>query len=87
MTQAFSCFDFQQKMKEGRALRFQELQMPHRQICDMVGIYLSLEPNEVMDGVIDDQAHLDVLDDFLIKSRTRCLLFFYQDGPPYPIGE
>lgn len=78
---------FQQKMKEQRNLRFQELQMPHRHLCDMVALNLGIEPNEVMDGVIDEQLQVELLENFLNKGKTRCLIFFYQDGPPYSIGK
>ncbi|KAG5892027.1 hypothetical protein JTB14_024467 [Gonioctena quinquepunctata] len=74
-----------QKMKEQRTLRYQELQMTHRHICDMVGIYLGIEPNEVMEGVIDDPYHLELMENLIEKGRTRCILFYYQDGPPYAL--
>lgn len=74
-------------MKEQRAARYNELQMTHRHICDMVSMYLGLEPNEVMEGVIDEQAQVELFDKFLYKGRTRTLLFFYQDGPPYSMGK
>lgn len=61
--------------------------MPHRHICDMISIYLGIEPNEVMEGVIDEQLQVELLENFLDKGKTRRLLFFYQDGPPYPIGK
>lgn len=73
-------------MKEQRASRYHELQMPHRHICDMVSMYLGIEPNEVMEGVIDDIAQVELLEKILNKGRTRCILFFYQEGPPYSIG-
>lgn len=74
-------------MKEQRAARYHELQMPHRHICDIVSMYLGIEPNEVMEGVIDDVIQIELLEKLLNKGRTRCILFFYQEGPPYPIGE
>ncbi|KAJ8919736.1 hypothetical protein NQ315_006264 [Exocentrus adspersus] len=74
----------QHKMKELRAQRYQELQLPHRHVCDMVAMYLGIEPNEVMDGVIDDASYLDLLQSLLDKTGVKCVLFYYQDGPPYP---
>lgn len=74
-------------MREQRAVRYNELQMTHRHVCDMVSMYLGLEPNEVMEGVIDDQAQVELFEKFLYKGSTRTLFFFYQDGPPYSIGE
>ncbi|CAG9816206.1 unnamed protein product [Phaedon cochleariae] len=74
-----------QKMREQRALRYQEMQLPHRHVCDMVGTSLGLELNDVMDGVVDDSYHLELLQSLLEKGRTKCILFYYQDGPPYPL--
>lgn len=73
-------------MKEARIARFQELQLPHRHICDMISMYLNTDPNEMMEGVVDDQRHLDLLQDLLVKNGRKCIFFFYQDGPPYPLG-
>lgn len=61
--------------------------MPHRHICDIVSMYLGLEPKEVMEGVIDNQSQVDLFEKFLERGRTRCMFFFYQDGPPYEIGK
>lgn len=66
--------------------RYQELQLPHRHVCDMVAMYWGIEPNDVMDGVIDDPEYLYLLQSFLDKGKNMCILFFCQDGPPYPMG-
>nr|CAI5817756.1 unnamed protein product [Callosobruchus analis] len=74
-----------QKMKEARVARYSELQLPQRHICDMVAMYLGLEPNDVMEGVIDDQVQLDLLNELLENGILKCIFYYYQDGPPYPI--
>lgn len=76
----------QMKTKEERQLRFQNLQMTHRHICDMVGIYLGIDSNEVLDGVADDELHLIYFDEFLNQRQRKSLMFYYQDGPHYSIG-
>lgn len=76
----------QQRLKEQRMQRFQELQLPHRHICDMVAMYLGIESSEVMDGVIDDPEYLSLLQNFLDKGSVMCVLYYYQDGLPYSIG-
>ncbi|KAJ8938536.1 hypothetical protein NQ318_016906 [Aromia moschata] len=59
---------------------------PHRHICEMVATYLGIELSEVMEGVIDEQQQLDILQEFLNKGgTTKGILFYYQDGPPYPM--
>lgn len=76
----------QVKTKEERQLRYQNLQMTHRHICDMVGIYLGIDSSEVLDGVADDELHLVYFDEFLSQRQRKSLMFYYQDGPYYPIG-
>nr|CAH7731320.1 unnamed protein product [Callosobruchus chinensis] len=74
-----------QKMKEARLARYSDLQLPQRHVCDMVAMYLGLEPNEVMEGVIDDQLQVDLLNDLLDNGPLKCIFYYYQDGPPYPL--
>lgn len=74
-------------MKEFRSQRYQELQMPQRHICDIVSMYLGFEPKEVTEGVIDNQSQVDLFEKFVNRGRTRCMFFFYQDGPPYEMGK
>lgn len=52
----------------------------------MVSMYLGLEPNDILDGVADDDGHVELLGAMLDKTGHRCCLFFYQDGPVFPIG-
>lgn len=75
------------KYREERQLRFQELQLTHRQICDMVAIYLDLEPNDVLEGVADDAEHLRLMNSLIDPNGRKAIMFYYQDGPPYPIGK
>ncbi|XP_030752815.1 dynein heavy chain 8, axonemal [Sitophilus oryzae] len=75
----------QVKFKELRAARYQELQLPQRHVCDMVAMYLGLDPNLIMEGAIDDDTYIHLLNYFLDKNGTRAILIIYQDGPPYPI--
>lgn len=77
----------QLKAKEERQTRFQELQLTHRQICDMVAIYLGLEPNDVLEGVADDPEHLTLMNDFIYGDKRKSVMFYYQDGPHYPVGK
>lgn len=53
----------------------------------MISIYFGIDPNEVMEGVIDDPFHINLLENFLNKSKAMCLFFFYQDGPPFQMGK
>ncbi|XP_076264179.1 uncharacterized protein LOC143198703 [Rhynchophorus ferrugineus] len=76
----------QLKYKEQRANRFQELQLPQRHVCDMVAMYLGLEPNDILEGVVDEEVYVRQLNSILEKDGTRCIFFFYQDGPPYTLG-
>lgn len=79
--------NFQIKYKEERTSRFQELQLTHRQVCDMVALYLGMEPNDVLEGVADDAEHLALLNDLIYGDRRKSVMFYYQDGPQYPIGK
>ncbi|KAL1516507.1 hypothetical protein ABEB36_000416 [Hypothenemus hampei] len=78
--------DKQVKYKELRSVRYQELQLPHRHICDMVANYLGIDVNDVMEGTADDDASIELLNFFLNKGNLKCILMFYQDGPVYSIG-
>lgn len=49
-------------------------------------MYLGLEPNDILDGVADDDGHVELLGAILEKTGPRCCLVFYQDGPVFPIG-
>lgn len=79
-----SCY-LQQKFKEERANRVQDLQLTHRHVCDMVAIYLGLEPSEVIDGVVDDAEYVTLLDNVINMNQRKAIMFFYQEMPPYPL--
>ncbi|XP_072395911.1 dynein axonemal heavy chain 8 [Diabrotica undecimpunctata] len=69
-----------QKFKDARSARYQEMQLPHRHICDMIAIYLGIEPNEVLEFIIDHPKPLDLLNSFLGKDGPMAILFYYQSG-------
>ncbi|CAG9839792.1 unnamed protein product [Diabrotica balteata] len=69
-----------QKFKDARSARYQEMQLPHRHICDMIAIYLGIEPNEVLEFIIDHSKPLDLLNSFLGKDGPMAILFYYQSG-------
>lgn len=60
--------------------------MVQRQICDMVATILGIDLNEVLDFMADSAYNLDLLNDFTAEKGFNCLLFFYQNGPPFEIG-
>lgn len=49
----------------------------------MVAIYLGLEPNEVIDGVVDDAEYVTLLDNLINTNLRKAIMFFYQEMPPY----
>lgn len=51
----------------------------------MVAMYLGLEPNEVIDGVVDDAEHLTLLDNLINTTLLKAIIFMYQEMPPYPL--
>ncbi|XP_044272703.1 dynein axonemal heavy chain 8 [Tribolium madens] len=73
------------KAKERRAQRFQELQLPHRHICDLVAMHLNVEPNEVLEAAADSDIHIELLDKLLSKNGIFGMLVYYQDGYGYEI--
>lgn len=76
----------QQKFKDRRNNRFQELQLPQRYLCDMVAIYWGLDPSEIMDSVIDSQLHVDIINSFLNKDGLTSFMFYCQEGHAYELG-
>lgn len=52
----------------------------------MVAMYLGLEPNDILEGIADDDLHVELLGGLLEKTGPKCCLVFYQDGPVFPIG-
>ncbi|XP_017775151.1 PREDICTED: dynein heavy chain 8, axonemal [Nicrophorus vespilloides] len=79
MTQVENFRERMAKAKEDRTARVMGLQLWHRHICDMVGIFLHIDSNEVVDGVADDPNFVKSLDNFLIENGTQSVIFFYQD--------
>ncbi|CAG9855812.1 unnamed protein product [Phyllotreta striolata] len=75
-----------QKTKEARNTRYQEMTMAQRYICDIVASYLNMDTAELIEYIIDDQLHMDLMDDFVKKDTgNKCILFYYQMGPPFGI--
>lgn len=66
--------------------RYQELQMHQRYVCDILAIYWGLEPNEILDGIIDDNTTLPMFHNLFEEGGRRALMVFYQEGDPPPIG-
>lgn len=52
----------------------------------MVAMYLGIEQNEVFDCVLDDISQVTLLQDLLRENGRGAVMFYYQDGPPPPIG-
>ncbi|XP_060520516.1 dynein axonemal heavy chain 8 isoform X2 [Cylas formicarius] len=75
----------QLKFRELRARRFQELQLPQRHVCDMVSIYMGVDPSEIMEGVIDDEDQIHLLNRLFGKAGTKSVLVVYQIGPAFPL--
>lgn len=67
--------------------RFQQLQLPHRHICDMVSMYLGVDPNEVLEAAADDEAHIEILNNFIRSDGIIGFIVYYQEGPSYEIGK
>lgn len=64
------------------------MDMVQRYICDIVSQYLNMDTNEFLEFVIDDQLHMDLLSAFTKKDTgKKCVLFYYQLGPPFGVGE
>lgn len=74
------------KAKERRVQRFQELQLPHRHICDLIALHLDIDPNEVLEAAADSDDYVELLDKFLSVDGIYGLLVYYQDGPGYEVG-
>lgn len=67
--------------------RYKILQLQHRHICDMVSLYLGIEPNEVLEGVADDNNYVDLLERFVTEGGKSAIMFYYQDGEPPELSE
>lgn len=67
--------------------RYQGLQMHHRHVCDIVAIYWGIEPNEVLDGIIDDNSTLPMFHNLFDEGGRRALMLFYQEGDPPVLGD
>ncbi|XP_065162016.1 uncharacterized protein [Atheta coriaria] len=76
------------KYKENRLARLSTLQLPHRHIIEMVALFLGIDQNEVVEGVIDLEAHVNLLNAFMSKGDKHAIIFFYQDdeAPPLETG-
>lgn len=53
----------------------------------MVAIYLGVEPNEVLEAAADDEAHVDMLENFIKANGIIGFIVYYQEGPSYEIGK
>lgn len=52
----------------------------------MVALYLNIDSNEVMEGVLDDSSYVDLLDSLTLRGGKFGIMFYYQDGEPPSIG-
>lgn len=52
----------------------------------MISLYLGLEGNEVLDGVVDDERYCELVDDLLKENGRSAIMFYYQDGGPPTMG-
>lgn len=64
----------------------QSLQMQHRHVLDMVAFYLGVDPNEVVDGVLDDANTLPYFLNLFVEHGKACCLVYYQVGDNPPLG-
>lgn len=63
--------------KEMRTRRLGAMMPVHRFICEAVGEHYSLECDEVVEGVIDDDLYVELLDEFTKKDGRMAVMFFY----------
>jgi len=69
-----------------RADRLAEIRPQHQHIADLVALHLNIEPEEVLEGLIDYRRHLDLIDSFLAEGGRHTLTFTYQLLSPKPMG-
>lgn len=63
--------------KEARTRRQGAMTPPHRFICEVVGEHYGLECEEIVEGVIDDDQYVQLLDEFVKKDGRMAVMFFY----------
>lgn len=73
--------------KELRTRRMGAMTPAHRFVCEVVGEHYGLECDEVVDGVIDDDQYVQLLDEFIKKDGRMALMFFYGEFQHPPLGE
>lgn len=68
-----------QQYKEQRLSRSQDLGMQHRHVLDMVGIYLGLEGNQVLEDCIDEPRYVSLIVSLLGEKGKLAIIFRYQE--------
>lgn len=63
------------------------LRNQHRFVIEMVADYLSIEPDIVMNGVIDYARHIELMDSLFAEGGRRAIMFYYQIGDPPEVGK
>lgn len=76
----------QTKGKEERLERQSIINLTHRHIVDMVALYLDIESSEVIDGVLDDESYVPLIESLTRPGGRYGIMFYYQDGEPPAIG-
>lgn len=73
--------------KEMRTRRLGAMTPVHRFVCEVVGEHYGLECDEVVDGVIDDDKFVQLLDEFAKKDERMAVMFFYNEFQHPPVGK
>lgn len=60
-----------------RRMRHTRLDSVHRQLIEIAAEHMNLSPDEIIEGIIDEDNHIDIIDHFLSENGSRSLFFYY----------
>lgn len=73
--------------KEMRTRRLGTIQPPHRYVCEVVGEHYGLECDEIVEGVIDDDRYVELLEEFIKRDGRMAVMFFHGEFQHPSIGK
>lgn len=76
----------QQHYKDKRMERLMTLKGQHRYVIDMVSEFFAVEPEVILNNVIDYAKYIEVMDSLFVEGGRCAIMFFCHDSEPPEIG-
>lgn len=75
------------KSKEKRQKRVSLIGPRERFILEIVAEYFNIDPDECVEGVVDADEHIELMEKFFVRDGSMAVMFFYRNLKHPPLGK